>query len=846
MALFLLLLLLLLPQSCLGALTSRILFGAVAEFVTLAKSNSASAATSQNASLAVGAALGVPFDMQLLDVAFATWQPSTELTSLVRAAVTANADVATLVVVRSALASTAAVDTSRFTALCTRVGQFLASALPIGARVFVVLEPEFSANAALRSAGSSWAAALAAGAAELKRVAPGASVGSGWLVTRTAALNEQLAEFRALVTSGTVARAGPGGLDFIAPLWRFAAPSSNTRRLNVLPCHVQTLARLATAELRLETLVLLDITNPPSDTVWLAANIQLADDLRGAAGPLYFDGVRGIALRAVVCAAGGVDTTACAVRVDRTSTGAGVENTLSLKGDTQAWRSWMLNERTATRTPSLSAPPPRFTCGAIMPLKSGLVYLDALTAWDSDAWGWVDKSTPTLLRDFYSVENVHDGKTSLRVRFDQTGQRLRFEYRSAWPLSPLLASEFSHLVFDIYAEGWAPIDLPISVRVSDQGSVVPLSTVAVRIFGADAWQRIVIPTASLLSSPGAAADAVTFTVTAPPARPIVLFLDRVAFDATALPCDFTQPHLGCNPLVLAPSVSTPAPTMAARCGNGVVEGDELCDGGACCVNCQLKPAGLPCNAARAGDQCDLPDTCDGMSGGCTDKLKPVGTACNDADDRCTSNDRCRSNGKCAGDFTCPCGGSDVLCELDLDRCTTDKCATDNKCVSTPTIGGIMCDDRDPCTSNDVCDGQGNCRGKPGLCSKQTPRPPAVGPPAGCKPGQSHLCTCQLPDDYCAPPLTCRDGICYRPDVQTAKPCALADWGKMSGCPCEPPPSLYCRPPLTCDAATETCTGGGGGSAAATTTAAGLVAPSSATRSAVARWAGLISGIWMLL
>jgi hypothetical protein len=122
-----------------------------------------------------------------------------------------------------------------------------------------------------------------------------------------------------------------------------------------------------------------------------------------------------------------------------------------------------------------------------VPIKSGLVYLDNLIAWDNGGWGWVDASTSTLVRATHSsTEIVHDGSMALRVRFDSVGQRLRFEYRSPWPLSPIGAGEFTHFVFDIYSESIEPVSLPISVRVDDSGSAVAISTVASRQFGAQA------------------------------------------------------------------------------------------------------------------------------------------------------------------------------------------------------------------------------------------------------------------------------------------------------------------------------------------------------------------------
>jgi hypothetical protein len=822
-----------LATTALGApLTTRIVFGALGDSVTLVKTPTTTATTS-NTSLSVGEAFNLQFDFQTFEITSISWQSSPAVTALINAAKAKG--VFPLFVVRGALISLANVDTVAFTSLGQRLGQYIASLSGVP-RVHVVFEPEFNTNSVLRNAGGSFAQAVINAASALKSAAGAAAfpvrVGQGWLVSRTATYSDQLAEFRLLASSGALS-SDTSKLDFVSPVWRFTAIGGDPARLAVLPCQLHGIVRFATRELSLETFVAyIDITNPPTDTNWLAANIKLADELRGLVAPLYFDGLRGIGLRTIVCPSS--DTVACMLRCDRTSSGAAVETSLLLKGDSQAWRSWMLVERSEDRSRSLTQSPPRFSCAEIVPLKSGLVYLDNLIAWDNGGWGWVDASPSTLVRNFSSTEIVNDGSKALRVRFDSVGQRLRFEYRSPWPLSPIGAGEFTHFVFDIYSESIEPVSLPISVRVDDSGSAVAISSVATRQFGAKQWQRIVIPRSSLLSS-SAFATAITLTVLTPPAAPIVLFFDRIAFDATALPCDFAQPQLGCNKLVLDTPSVTPMPPVVARCGNNMVEGNEQCDGGACCINCMLRPAGTPCSAVRSNDPCDIADVCDGNSGGCKDQFKPVGTACNDGDDRCTSNDTCRSNGKCAGVFTCACNGSDSACETDADRCTMDKCGADNKCSSTPTIGGIMCDDKDPCTDNDVCDGMGSCRGKPGLCSKPTPRPPPVGPPPGCTPGQSHLCTCQAPDDYCAPPLTCKVGICYRPELQTAKACDLADFGKVSGCPCEPPPSLYCKPPLTCDKATENCVGTGGdtpsptsGSSDTTVTPGEVVAANSVT------------------
>jgi hypothetical protein len=50
------------------------------------------------------------------------------------------------------------------------------------------------------------------------------------------------------------------------------------------------------------------------------------------------------------------------------------------------------------------------------------------------------------------------------------------------------------------------------------------------------------------------------------------------------------------------------------CGNGELDEGEACDGTACCVNCQIAPAGAVCRSES--DPCDAEETCDGASQEC--------------------------------------------------------------------------------------------------------------------------------------------------------------------------------------------------------------------------------------
>jgi hypothetical protein len=88
------------------------------------------------------------------------------------------------------------------------------------------------------------------------------------------------------------------------------------------------------------------------------------------------------------------------------------------------------------------------------------------------------------------------------------------------------------------------------------------------------------------------------------------------------------------------------------CGNGIVEGSEVCDpgaaGDACCSpSCQPSPAGTPCSIA-----CRLDATC--VDGACVPgSVAPAGTPCDDGD-HCTG-DRCDALGGCVdGDLAADC------------------------------------------------------------------------------------------------------------------------------------------------------------------------------------------------
>ncbi|MCB9729208.1 MAG: hypothetical protein H6746_12105 [Deltaproteobacteria bacterium] len=146
------------------------------------------------------------------------------------------------------------------------------------------------------------------------------------------------------------------------------------------------------------------------------------------------------------------------------------------------------------------------------------------------------------------------------------------------------------------------------------------------------------------------------------------------------------------------------------------------------------------------------------AGACTPALA-LGAACDDGSP-CTADDRCSGLGFCEG--------TPVLCD-DGNPCTLDLCEPAAGCVSTARAADSPCDDADACTLDDRCDGAGGCVGAPLSCDDQNPcTDDRCDPIAGClyAPGKAACddgdpCTQQ---DFCegglcaGDPLPCDDGL----------------------------------------------------------------------------------------
>ena len=157
--------------------------------------------------------------------------------------------------------------------------------------------------------------------------------------------------------------------------------------------------------------------------------------------------------------------------------------------------------------------------------------------------------------------------------------------------------------------------------------------------------------------------------------------------------------------------------------------------------CEANPTTvIECPAGKDG-AC-VKNLCQPLTGACAMTALGANTACDDAN-ACTTGDHCQDGACLAGTTTCPCGSdADCASKEDGDVCngtlfcnlTSGQCeANPATVVSCPTAGdsvcafaacvaatgecGVVhaakltaCDDGSPCTTGEVCDGDGTCGG----------------------------------------------------------------------------------------------------------------------------------------
>jgi len=184
------------------------------------------------------------------------------------------------------------------------------------------------------------------------------------------------------------------------------------------------------------------------------------------------------------------------------------------------------------------------------------------------------------------------------------------------------------------------------------------------------------------------------------------------------------------------------------CGNGIVEGTEQCDGGACCnTDCTFLSAQTVCNAQNG--LCDVAEMCTGTGALCpADSFLPSLTECRAANGICDVAEVCTgTDAACPADSVQPvsfeCRGSQGVCDV-VDYCdgSTKTCPTDAKSTLECRASAGICDLAESCNGvnndcptdvfksssvicnaqNGVCDVEEKCTGSSATCPTDAVQP----------------------------------------------------------------------------------------------------------------------------
>ncbi len=172
------------------------------------------------------------------------------------------------------------------------------------------------------------------------------------------------------------------------------------------------------------------------------------------------------------------------------------------------------------------------------------------------------------------------------------------------------------------------------------------------------------------------------------------------------------------------------------CGDGVIQGNEQCDdNGQCCVQCVIT-VGAGCddgNPLSLGDVCTAQNTCVGILPICGNGITEGNEQCDDSSNPCcnqqtclfqpsgfvcddgnplSSNDICNGVGNCFGSLG-TCGNGSLNVGEDCDSSVPGTVCCDPTCHFQPS--GFVCDDGNPLSSNDICNGAGGCSGIGSVC-----------------------------------------------------------------------------------------------------------------------------------
>ncbi|MHC4838436.1 MAG: hypothetical protein ACYTF3_09685 [Planctomycetota bacterium] len=236
------------------------------------------------------------------------------------------------------------------------------------------------------------------------------------------------------------------------------------------------------------------------------------------------------------------------------------------------------------------------------------------------------------------------------------------------------------------------------------------------------------------------------------------------------------------------------------CAVEALTGGEACDDGDPCTTNDRCGAdgctGTPRDCAALDGPCTV-GRCDPDAGGCVAESRPNGVVCDDGD-ACTTDDRCNEGA---------CGGQPVRCEPADDACTVVACNPESGQCEADIAGEGACDDGDPCTVEDTCNG-GRCLGAPRDCAdddpctvdgcgpdgqcqyRVVPRPGEEGAGETCSDGADNDCD-GAADEADADCRACiADGDCLDADPCTAHVCRegrcidVSEDGRTNGAACD--------------------------------------------------------------
>eukprot|EP01059_Diplonema_ambulator_P030329 TRINITY_DN5151_c0_g1_i9.p1 TRINITY_DN5151_c0_g1~~TRINITY_DN5151_c0_g1_i9.p1 ORF type:complete len:6713 (+),score=1239.17 TRINITY_DN5151_c0_g1_i9:1796-20140(+) len=190
---------------------------------------------------------------------------------------------------------------------------------------------------------------------------------------------------------------------------------------------------------------------------------------------------------------------------------------------------------------------------------------------------------------------------------------------------------------------------------------------------------------------------------------------------------------------------------------------------------------------RASTQCNSVGTCDPSTGLCSDPPVAVGVVCNDGDST-TTNDKCDGSGNCIGELACaPCAASEPKCHI-------ARCGDGGSCTEISRPDGTSCNDGLATTLDDTCKA-GKCVGRL-LCDGVACTADQCHIPGTCDPATGRCSTPVQPDN-----TPCNDGKdTTKDDVCISGTCVGVP--KCSGVVC--PASDPCHAPGTCDPQTGLC------------------------------------------